>query len=653
MRSPREILFRLRQETHNMRLALLPPEPDTASIPLSIDLPDPAPALEEIRGTEFGAGLIRLADTVLAHQFQIGGVTIETGPAIHWRQDYVSGRSSGIQYFRRIPYLRPDLAGDHKVIWDLNRHQHLVTLAQAWKLTGRAVYFDEIAAQLESWWAANPFQRSMNWTSALEVALRALSWIWIYHFTAPAMSESFRRRFLVSLCQHGHHLEHNLSFYFSRNTHLLGEAVALHAIGRLFANFPRAGRWRALGHRTVVAEIDFQVHPDGGYFEQSSYYHVYALDMFLFHQLLADPLPAYRERLRAMAGYLHTLLGPGREIPLSGDDDGGRFFHPYGEPLRHGRATLASCAMVLGESGWPAVREDLYPQAIWWLPVTAWREWPFPAPGTAVAASACYPATGIASLTSSGRVQILLDAGPFGPGRAGHSHADTLSIVVRDGGQSLLIDPGTYTYASDGEWRNWFRSTAAHNTVQVNGAGQAEPSHMFGWSSKPETGLVNWQTSAGADIAEGFCRYRGIEHRRWLVLQKPSLLFILDRVSELEPDSLVEQFWHAGQPVEPLPGGAGFRIGGRAELWICGPPAAAVEQGWRSPAFGVKVESPVIRVVQRAGGTVYLGAVLALDGGLPEPPRLIHAADRLEIAAGSASAVFPLDGPAYLPAISR
>ena len=128
--------------------------------------------------------------------------------------------------------------------------------------------------------------------------------------------------------RHGRHLEVNLSFYFSPNTHLLGEAVALHALGVLIPQFPRARRWRELGARVVNNQLDRQVRNDGAHFEQSTYYHVYALDMFLFHGILAGASEAYRTKIALMADYLAAVQGPGRILPFLGDDDGGRFFHP-------------------------------------------------------------------------------------------------------------------------------------------------------------------------------------------------------------------------------------------------------------------------------------------------------------------------------------
>ena len=134
----------------------------------------------------------------------------------------------------------------------------MVALAQAWRLTLDVRYKDELFALLESWWLDNPVQRGINWASALEVAFRALSWTWVYHLTAADMPEEFRGRFLTELYRHGLHLDANLSVYFSPNTHLLGEAVALHALGALCPFFPGASAWVKRGARIIADQMEFR-----------------------------------------------------------------------------------------------------------------------------------------------------------------------------------------------------------------------------------------------------------------------------------------------------------------------------------------------------------------------------------------------------------
>jgi hypothetical protein len=593
MRSPDELAWRLRQETLNFWLFLRPPAVGGQAYAPLRRLPDPPSLAAPLRASPFLAELERLAAQILAHRFPLLGLEIQTGPEIAWRRDYLHGVESPKRYFRRIPYLDVRRAGDHKLIWELNRHQHLVVLAQAWLGVGNRRYLDEAFLQLESWWRDNPFHRGINWSSALEVGFRALSWIWIYHLAGGEMDDAFRHRFLTALYRHGCHLEWNLSVYFSPNTHLLIEAVALHALGLLFPSFPGAERWRRKGGQLVSAQLDAQVRDDGSHFEQSTYYHVYALDAFLFHAVLEEVPPSFRSRLASMARFLAALLGPSRELPFFGDDDGGRFFHPYGPRNRFARATLATAAALL-DLDLPHQPEDVFEQALWWLGPSA-------RPRTAAAKpiSQAFPGSGLIVL-NHGDLHVIMDAGPFGPGSAGHSHSDTLSLVVRRGREEILIDPGTYTYVAEPDWRDRFRGSAAHNTVRAAGADQAIPAGPFRWHQTPAAELIQFVTGTDHDFADATCSYQSVRHRRRVLLLKgPCLLLVLDEIDSPVPaDRLLEQFWHPGESFRILAPDL-FQIGTFAFLKVAGCGAVECSEGgdygWRSPALGLKIPAPVVR----------------------------------------------------------
>ncbi|MGH9665721.1 MAG: alginate lyase family protein, partial [Bryobacteraceae bacterium] len=383
--------------------------------------------------------------------------------------------------------------------------------------------------------------------SALEVAFRALSWIWVYHLLGDALPETTRRRLAAALYRHGLHLASNLSVYFSPNTHLLGEAVALHALGALFPEFPAAAHWEQTGADLVRAQMEAQVRDDGAHFEQSTYYHVYAVDLFLLHAVLAETSAAYRTKLARMAEYLWALLGPEGEIPLLGDDDGGRVFHPYGERRRFGRATLAACAVFFNRTDWPCEPADAAEIAAWWLGPRALAQ---PAPWKPRSVSELFPDSGVAVMTD-GCTHIVIDTLGFGAAGAGHSHAHALSLVCRRGPREILIDPGTYTYVVSAEWLDRFRGTAAHNTVRVEEADQAEPLGSFRWNRKPVVSRGEWISNANFDYLSAACSYAGYTHWRRVLWLKPDLLLVVDDV-EGSGERTLEQYWHTGQPVELL-----------------------------------------------------------------------------------------------------
>lgn len=558
-RSRAEIAFRLRQEAANLALYLRPPVLRGEHAMAEGVLPPVEPVIERLRGTAYAASIVELVERIRAREFPLLGLTVSMPERIAWSRDTVHGKEwrDSDRYFRAIPYLDFGRVGDHKVIWELNRHQHWATLAQAWRLTGRREYLDEIETQLDDWLGANPFHRGMQWTSALEVAFRALSWIWVWRLAARDMDGARRARMLEALWRHGWHLEYNLSHYFSPNTHLLGEAIALHAIGRLFPTLPRAKRWRKIGREVVAAQMFAQMRADGSHFEQSSYYHVYAADFFLLHALLEDVDADYRARLRRAADYLWTLCGPSGRIPFLGDDDGGRLFHPYGERKAFGRATLAACAAYFartpdnaGEDAWdgPNPGEDRAELAAWWLgaEVMDAEDRPWRTPGS----DAWFEDAGVGSI-GGGDFQALIDIRGFGAFGAGHSHAHALSVVARRGSVDLLEDPGTYTYIADPAERDRFRGTGFHNTIRIDGMDQADPAGPFRWHNKPESRLLG----RGEGWIEAECRYRGFTHRRRLEWDG-SALRILDTVDGPPGEHMVEQRWNAANPARiATPGG--------------------------------------------------------------------------------------------------
>jgi hypothetical protein len=588
----------VRQEFANLYLRQFPPRLKRG--PGKPRLPDPAETIARLRNTPFAAEVIRLADEIRQHHFPILSGVLECGSEIHWRRDYTHDIETGTPYFRRIPYLDFGRAGDHKNIWELNRHQHLVILAQAFRFTGNRDYLSEAEIELLSWLAANPLMRGINWSSALEVAFRALSWIWLDHLAGADLASDFRRTFLEALYRHGCFLESNLSVYFSPNTHLLGEAVALHALSVVYPDWPRSSRWRVRGAEVVEEQMERQVREDGTHFEQSTYYHVYALDLFLFYALLAETPARYREKLRGMAEYLDALLGPAGSIPLIGDDDGGRVFHPYGARNQFGRATLTTCGVFFGQPEWIRRADDLAEQAAWWIgPSALGRE---PAP-RAPSPSRLFRDAGLV-ITTSADVQIVIKAGGFGSSSAGHSHSDVLSFVCRRGAREILTDPGTFTYLADSSWRDYFRGTKAHNTVRIDGQDQAIPAGPFRWEGRPQARILDWSSTAERDCLEAECRYRGfLHHRRFVFSKRDLLLVVFDRVEGPAGDHLVEQFWHAEEE--------------SAFEHIVFSRSAETTEGWFSRTFGSKQPGPVRCVSYRGPLPVSFAAAVGFSG-IPE-----------------------------------
>jgi hypothetical protein len=294
--------------------------------------------------------------------------------------------------------------------------------------------------------------------------------------------------------------------------------------------------------------------------------------------LLAGRPESHCAKLRKMARFLAAITGPERLLTCFGDDDGGRLFHPFGPRERFARATLATCAILFPEDALPGETEDLFPQAAWWLGSTE-------ALGNAARPETrLFPDSGLVSIATP-RTQILIDAGPFGFGGAGHSHADSLSITARADGRELLIDPGTFTYVADPFLRNAFRGTAFHNTIRIDGLDQADPTMPFRWDHKPDVTVNDWRTEGSHSFLDAACSYRGFSHRRRLLAVGEEIFFIMDEVRGPDGDHTFEQFWHLGDDAVPI--------------LFSDPSAVTSEKGLRSRVLGQKEPSPVLRASWR------------------------------------------------------
>ncbi len=442
--------------------------------------------------------IILQADEICRHRFRLlGHDNLNYGPKIDWHFDAAHGKRAPLKPWFKIPFLKFSVVGDHKVTWELNRHQHLVTLAKAWALTHNEEYATELVRQWYAWRLANPFPMGINWASSLEIAFRSLSWLWIrYLLAGRASAPAFEQDLLLALAANGSYIEHYLSTYYSPNTHLLGEAVGLFFIGTLCPQIPDAVRWQNLGWGIVLQESERQVLGDGVYFEQSLYYHVYALDFLLHARILAAlnqiEIPAsFDATLGGMLDVLQAVSQCGAPHSF-GDDDGGRVFNPARNRSEHLTDPLAIGAILFGRAELRS-SASLTEESLWLFGERAVSSFAGITPRKALKATA-FEAGGIYVMASSERFpqQMVIDAGFMGAGRGGHSHADSLGVTVSLDDRRWLVDPGTFCYAADNNERDRFRGTGRHNTLQVDGLDQAVPEGPFAWSSPPRVSAERW-----------------------------------------------------------------------------------------------------------------------------------------------------------------
>src|SRR6476659_5626178 len=168
-----------------------------------------------------------------------------------WHSDPVHHARAPLVCWAEVAYLDPSI-GDHKIIWELNRHQYWLQLARAYWLTGDSRYAQAIVNQMDSWLEGNPPLTGINWASMLEIGFRAISWTTAIHFLARTGGPFPMARCLFALERQLTHVEQHLSYYFSPNTHLTGEALALYVVGTALPELAASARWIETGRRVLL-----------------------------------------------------------------------------------------------------------------------------------------------------------------------------------------------------------------------------------------------------------------------------------------------------------------------------------------------------------------------------------------------------------------
>jgi hypothetical protein len=360
---------------------------------------------------------------------------------------------------------------------------------------------------------------------------------------SDSLNEASLRRIMKALFAQLDQVDRYPSTYTSPNTHLIGEAAALFVAGAVFQELPRAAHWRKFSEGTLVNEMQRQVFLDGVYCELSTYYHCYAADFYLHVLTLARlngiALPEWMwPRLNGMLEVVMHLTRPDGSIPLLGDDDGGRVLMLGARDYRSYRDGLCSGVVLFQRGDFKYQATEFTEDTLWLLGPEACSLFRAVPAHASLELSKSYSQAGYFVQRSgwgSADSHLVFDCGGLGIPSGGHGHADSLSLTLFSGGRDLLIDPGTSVYNCQPEYREYFRSTAAHNTVVVDGVSQSRTRGTFTWKSKAAAALRTQFSLQDIEYVDGeHDGYVGlgssITHRRRVIYIRPNYWIVLDEL---------------------------------------------------------------------------------------------------------------------------
>jgi hypothetical protein len=519
---------------------------------------------------------------------------------------------------------RDQSSGDIKYVWELNRHLQWVRLAQAYVLSADARYCVGLRGQIHSWLEQCPPFSGPNWSSAMELAVRLINWSVVWQMLGGwdgvlfkgAEGVQLRTRWLESIHAHCQFISNNLSRYSSANNHLIGELAGLYVASRTWSFGAQSDAWAAQAKTELEREVVIQHFSDGGNREQAFAYQAYTCECLtvaaIYGQHSGNPFSGeFWNALQRAYRFLRSMRDVGGNFAMVGDADDGAVLSLA---PRDGRVRAAT-VLALGDAIFGCrVDAALGDAERWllgddknWLPVPVNEpstDWKFTDSGYYLFGS---------RFGERDEIKGLVDCGSLGYlGIAAHGHADALAVWLSIAGEACLVDPGTYSYGGEYRWRDYFRGTAAHNTVRIDGDDQSVSGGRFMWTRKANIRVDKAPLSpAQFDFVgshDGYLRLGDpVRHVRSVAYDDTHRCLLVRDDIFGKTSHEIEQFWHFAPNVRvQLEAGEVVASGSRFQLRMQFSPHDLDLQlirgqedpplGWYSRGYGTKEPSTVLRV---------------------------------------------------------
>jgi hypothetical protein len=523
--------------------------------------------------------LLADADSICAgHVVLFANRRFDVGMPPVWNRDPDSGVVGPSIYAGDITITNREQVGDIKHVWELNRHLHLVRLAQAWTCTSDVAWLHALYTQLRSWLDQCPPLVGPNWTSSLELGIRLINWGLVWQLIGGESSGLFageegqrlRADWLDAIHAHCSTIARNLSRHSSANNHLIGELAGLYVGASIWPCWKASGAWLEQARRELEHEAQAQFSRDGVNREQAFAYHVFSCEFLFVAGLVGQACDhpfsrAYWTSLQRALRFLRSVRDIKGNVPMVGDADDGIVFR-----LDAPGSDRAEQLLALGDAVLRRM-QPTHPGVRWLLHTVPGKRldadphesdtgWAFPDGGYLLFGS---------HFGEADEIKGMVDCGPLGYlGIAAHGHADALALTLSVGGEECLVDPGTYSYWQEHKWRDYFRGTSAHNTVRIDGLDQSVSGGRFMWLKKARAAIERMpQSPHEFDFRgshDGYERLADpVRHMRSVRYDAASATLTVRDEIAAKKHHQVELFWHFAPGLDTRLNSSGLHVRGK------------------------------------------------------------------------------------------
>ena len=540
------------------------------------------------------------------------------GFPVNWRLNPINGREwpAKTHSLRLLTQSLRDATGDIKNTWEIGRFLHIMDILRA----GDAALFDALFAQIESFEIENPVYEGPHWISEQEVAIRACMFaLLLYSHDCTDRQASLLLRQIATAAEYCDN-EIEFSRRCINNNHMVAGALCLYMAGIILE---KPG-YRTKGRALLSEALESQWHDDGGYIQPSHNYHRLTMSYLLWALRLAELhddhalVLAIRHRCEKSFYFLLAFMdeSSGR-LPNWGPNDGALF--PAWSDCDYADFRPLLTALRYAFSFSRAFEPGPWDEPLLWL----WGPPALNAPCLISSApqEAHFPSAGLHILRDPLQ-SVVFRAGPI-LSRFGQQ-ADQMHIDYFRHGKNILRDAGSFCYA-DQRFHEWFRSTSAHNTVELAGESQMRPHRQFLFLDWPDVRALPLPLAQGRVLTwiafahDGYRRLpQNALHARLLAKLDNGSFLVIDRIIARQKDA------------KPLNAILSWHLAGRVNvsnhMWLSfghdfglcwwAPVGATVniEKSWLARGYGSKDETDCLAVTSAfTSDTLFISCFGASD----------------------------------------
>jgi hypothetical protein len=518
------------------------------------------------RNSNDSAVVLEWADKTINHEFDYLGSGFVNLGTIDWHLDF----KTGFKWRKDIFYLRYkgiDLTNnaDVKVPWELSRCHHLLWLGEAYLLTKDEKYANEVVEQLQWWIDENPLMYSINWTCAMEVAVRAVNWMYAINMisASASLSEAVLRRINRSLFEHGWFIYNNLEKWhpYSAN-HYAANITGLLYLGKLFKESNEGMKWSNYALQEYFLEVRLQVLPSGAHFERSISYHRLMTELFGYPYFMLERLKEtipldIQCRIQSMFDFTYHYTKNSGMAPQLGDNDDGRLLPFVKRDFRVHDYLLCIGNVAFDRQYESHSTDKTIIDTFFILPEKSGIK-EFKPTSANVSVIKDHRDAGFVILKKAELYLIFSNTSLSGyPDfhrniQVTHTHADGLTFELSVGKIDFFIDPGTCVYTASTQDRNKFRSTRMHNTVSIDDQDQMEllDTNLFSVEGFNEVEKMEIKENTAEISVSGTRKWNlptdlSASHTRKIKLKSEAELEVLDEIRCVSEHKFVWYFYLA------------------------------------------------------------------------------------------------------------